>query len=281
MPSSPVTGSNKMDTHAVTCVFRKIFVVLHLTARECDVAPYANQYELITGVSIVTAATTWIDSASGGTIILFFNEGLWMLNEVDATLLNPNRLRYYGTTVQDNPFDGDMFIRDPEEQVSIPMALTGTNILFEKRTPTDDELENCRHIILFSNHAWDPNNLHLTQNYSTGSGFENDKEVFDNYCVIFNSTIFNYRLSSIKQILTDVWSTKFFILQKRRLDVSVENLVDKWLIGMKQAVLTLKHASQKFCGLLRPLSVGDLRSIACSYALVFKGSGIRTQSLVQ
>ena len=245
-PSSPVFGNNEMNTHADTCIFGKNFVVLHSTARECDVLPYANQYEPITGVQIVTAATAWTDSASGETIILVVNEGLWMPNDVDATLLNPNQLRYYGSTVQDNPFDGDMFIRDPEDQISIPMALSGTTIMFETRTPTDDELENCRHIILSFDHVWDPNSLHLKRNCSVGSIFENDKEVFDNDFSIFNSTSFNNRLSSIKQVLTDVCSTPSFRSQKRYLDVSVESLADKWLIGTKQAALTLKHTTQNF-----------------------------------
>ena len=226
-PSSPVFGNNEMDTHADTCVFGKNFVVLHSTARECDVLPYANQYEPITGVQIVTAATAWTDSASGETIILVVNEGLWMPNDVDATLLNPNQLRYYGSTVQDNPFDGDMFIRDPEDQISIPMALSGTTIMFETRTPTDDELENCRNIILSSDHAWDPTSLHLKRNCKVGSIFENDQEVFDSDFLIFNSTSFNNRLSSIKQVLTDVCSTPSFRSQKRYLDVSVESLADK------------------------------------------------------
>ena len=35
--------------------------------------------------------------------LLVFNEGLWMGDKMEHTLVNPNQMRLFGITVQDNP----------------------------------------------------------------------------------------------------------------------------------------------------------------------------------
>ena len=52
-----------------------------------------------------------------------------MPNNVDATLLNPNQLRYFGTTVQYNPFD--IFSWDPEGFV---YGMSGTDVISDANT---------------------------------------------------------------------------------------------------------------------------------------------------
>jgi hypothetical protein len=60
--------------------------------------------------------------------------------------------------VQDNPFAGPMFISNEgdEDVVSIPMFAAGTNISIKTRTPTQEELDTCQHIILTSDNKWEP-----------------------------------------------------------------------------------------------------------------------------
>lgn len=83
--------------------------------------------------------------------ILVFHEGLWMGESMPNSLINPNQLRAFGCTVQDNPFSGaPIYIEDPDGALVIPLQTEGTNLLATTRTPTQDELDNCIHITMTS-----------------------------------------------------------------------------------------------------------------------------------
>jgi len=151
------SGRVELDSHADTLVFGRNFVILNYSGRECDVSPYSSTYDDIKGVPVVTAATAWTDQESAETWILVFHEGLWMPDAVEHSLLNPNQLRAFGTHVNDNAFDGSpVFLTDPDRDMVIPFHTYGVNLGFETRTPTQDELENCRKVVLTSPHPWDP-----------------------------------------------------------------------------------------------------------------------------
>jgi hypothetical protein len=93
----------ELDPHADMVVLGKNCIILAHTGRECDVSPYADSYDAIKGVPIVTGATAWTCQSTGETMILVFYEALWMGKNMDHLLVNPNQLRHYGVTVQDNP----------------------------------------------------------------------------------------------------------------------------------------------------------------------------------
>ena len=160
VPGEPIVGTVELDSHADTTVFGQNFLILHYTGRECDVMPYSDTYESIKGVPIVTAATAWTCQDSGETYILVFHEGLWMGESMPNTLINPNQLRAYGCTVQDNPYCGSpLYLEDSNGTITIPLSTIGTNILTTTRTPTQDELDNCTHIIWTSQREWEPSNI--------------------------------------------------------------------------------------------------------------------------
>ena len=96
-------GRIELDSHADTIVFGKNCVVLAFTGRECDVSPYTDTYDSIKSVPIAKAGTAWTSPESGTTFILVFNEGLWMADKMEHTLVNPNQMRLFGIMVQDNP----------------------------------------------------------------------------------------------------------------------------------------------------------------------------------
>ena len=66
-------------------------------------SPYREDYESVSNVPIVHADTAWQSSHTGQTYILVFHGALWMGGHMDHSLVNPNKLRHYGTKVQDNP----------------------------------------------------------------------------------------------------------------------------------------------------------------------------------
>ena len=88
-PDDPIEGNVEMDTHADTCVLGKNFIVLHYTGRVCDVYPYTDTYDGITGVPIVTGATAWTSPETGETFVLVVPESLWMPEKMPHSLINP------------------------------------------------------------------------------------------------------------------------------------------------------------------------------------------------
>ena len=74
----PVHGRVELDSHADTTVLGLNCMVLAYTDKECEVSPYADEYDAIRNVPVVTGATVWTNSQDGAPILLIFNEALWM-----------------------------------------------------------------------------------------------------------------------------------------------------------------------------------------------------------
>ena len=128
-PSSlPPEGRIELDSHADTIVLGANCVVLSHTGQTCEVMPYSDTYNAITDVPAVTGATLWTSPYDGDEYILVFNESLWMGDTLQHTLANPNQLRAYGTTVQDNPFASSPLTFDPPNGPVIPLTTMGTII---------------------------------------------------------------------------------------------------------------------------------------------------------
>jgi hypothetical protein len=50
-----------------------------------------------------------------------------------------------------------------EKRVSISLFAVGTNISINTRTPAQEELDSCQHIILTSDTEWEPNDVKFPQ----------------------------------------------------------------------------------------------------------------------
>ena len=274
-PSEPIAGRIEIDNHADTCVLGKNFVVLSYTGRECDVAPYTEQYESVTDVPIVSGATAWTSQDTGETFILIVNEGLYMPQAMDDTLLNPNQLRAFGSIVQDNPYGGaPLYISSPDGDLVVPLSSKGTTIFADTRTPTDEELNECQHIELTSIHEWNPAKVSfpgaqwsITEDRVSRIGaLEVNSDHGDAGSMgtvpgetIYNVDSFNKRMvSSVKVSAVDLAgppTPNTFVSKGRRSDVSAESLADRWMIGLEQAKLTLKNTTQRLVrSALLPLS---------------------------
>ena len=146
-----VQGNIELDSHADTIVAGANCILLNYTGRECDVAPYSEEYESITNVPIVTAATAWQSQETGQIYILVFNEALFYGSKLDHSLINPNQLRSYGVHFWDNPYDENHQLSiDTPCGLFMPLMSKGTKICFDSRVPTRYELENCTHIDMTS-----------------------------------------------------------------------------------------------------------------------------------
>ena len=68
-------------------------------------------------------------------------------NNMYHTLVNPNQLRAYLMTVQDNPFSEDpIFIAPEDHNFMLPLFSKGTILGVTTRTPTDQDLHTCPHV---------------------------------------------------------------------------------------------------------------------------------------
>ena len=131
-------GIIEIDSHADTIVFGRNCAVIHFTERECNVSPYTDAYKPIKSVKIACAGTAWTLLASVKTYILVFNEGLWMGDKMDYTLVNPNQMHHFGMKVQDNPYDDTpLYLMTGDGDFELPLAVQGTNIMADTYTPTE------------------------------------------------------------------------------------------------------------------------------------------------
>ena len=277
-------GTIELDSHADTIVFGKNFLKLSDTGRVCTVSPYTDTYESIESVPIVTAATAWTSPNTGETIILVFNEGLWMADRMSSSLINPNQLRNYGVVVQDNPYsESPLYIMSHDDDFVLPLSLDGTNVMANTRTPNQQELGTCRHVTLSSPHTWDPQNIrfpkpsrsveeeimwqgerrigglstHFADEFTEADAGDSEDEsgVFApsyNLDAMQRRLIGSVKVYDVPQTATvasaetqDVPTIPTFQSKKRHTDVTPQDLSERWCISIKQAFETLKRTTQR------------------------------------
>jgi len=104
----------------------------------------------------------------GNHIILVFNEGLWMGDKMEQTLVNPNQMRLFGIMVQDNPVcESPLYLTTEDGDFVLPLQMKGTNVMANTRTPTAQESHDCTHIVLLSEHPWDPHRVRFPESSRT------------------------------------------------------------------------------------------------------------------
>ena len=256
-PSSlPSEGHIELDSHADTIVLGANCVVLSHTGQTCEVMPYSDTYKAITDVLVVTGATLWTSPHDGDEYILIFNEALWMGDTLQHTLVNPNQLRAYGTTVQDNPFSPLPLSFDPTNGPVIPLTMMGTIIYCTTRAPSVHELSSLPHIILSSSATWDPHNVVFPSNCVEG-GEQNthissiSSSAHDLTSTIHDPATFHSRLVSSIQVHApskspeELPTAPTFQSKSRHCSVTPEDLSERWLIGLKQAKDTIRNTTQR------------------------------------
>jgi hypothetical protein len=265
----PTVRSN-LDSHADTIVCGANCTIIHYTGKECDVAPYTDAYESIKSVPIVQAGTAWDNPETGETVILVLNEAIWMADKLEHTLINPNQLRAFGLTVQDNPFSAaPIYIATEDKEDIVPLTCTGTILMASTRTPTNKELSTCRHIVLSSEYAWDPQNVQFPKSTRTveeeisrtigsvtAESYRDYEEKESSDAMLLDIGIMSKRIISsakTRQVprqgseveKQDVSQPYTFQSKGRHSSVTPEDLSERWQIGIAQARETLKRTTQR------------------------------------
>jgi hypothetical protein len=227
------------------------------------VSLYTDSYDAIKGVPIVKGATAWTSDLTGETFILVFSEALWMGAVLDHSLVNPNQLRHYGVTVQDNPFSTtQMHIATEDGNFIIPLAADGTTIHFPTRTPTDKELQTCRHVTLTSQSEWNPRDVifpdpsHRVEEKLVskvrllrefGPSEDDQLVVSLNPQQLVVQTISKIIINDVRtnEVLSDVPLRRTFVSNERHTSVTTAELSERWCIGLAQATNTIQVTTQQ------------------------------------
>jgi len=159
-PSEQPYTRADLDSHADTCCAGSDAVIIALTGRTVSVRPYSDEYKALPGIPIATAALAWDDPKTGQTYCLILNECLYLGKHLRHSLLNPNQLRANGVRVDDVPRQfsptstHSIFVQ--ADGLTIPLQMHGVISGFLVRSPTPEELRDCKHIELTSDFEWDP-----------------------------------------------------------------------------------------------------------------------------
>ncbi len=228
------TARNELNSHADTCALGSKFVPLHYTGRVCDVSPYNSLYGTERDVPIVTGATAYTDQATDQVYILVINEGIWIGEKLQNSLINPNQLQYAGVSVQDNPFHKSEPLTLLHDDITIPLSLDGTNIFFPTTTPTQEQLDNSPHIELTFDTEWNPHAVQLAAVQSAeaedrfGDGFGGMEPGLLQISSVYSlkkmaESMRDHRLISA----VDVAERKTFISKERHPAFTSENLSER------------------------------------------------------
>ena len=265
-------GKCELDSHADSIVAGRNCIILTYTGKECDVSPYREDYESIKNVPIVTAATAWQSPITGQVYILVLNEALWMGDQMDHTLLNPNQLRHYGTRVQDDPTSAyPLSIITEDNEFCMELSMSGTIVYTETFSPSDKELQKYPHITLSSPHQWDPKRVKFPKcEYTLGemmgdysrqlsSVTINEAPLEDADETIFDLDKIQRQISSLQQVpssqetllrddkidsgSSDIPMLNTFQSTNRHTDVNPQQLSERWGISVNTAAHTLKHTT--------------------------------------
>ena len=113
----------------------------------------------------------WTDQNDSTEYLLVGDEMLWFRTLLPHSLINPNQLRAYGLTVNDDPFDHTRNFGIDLEQTFIPFDTTGTVVHFESRVPTEWEKTHLP-TILITGEDWNPMEEVLRPNVSSCEDIE-------------------------------------------------------------------------------------------------------------
>lgn len=221
-PDEPVVGKIELDTHADTSCLGANFVPIMYTSQVCDVYPYSDSYQPKENVPVVTGVTAYDDEETGFTYLLEFNQCLWMGDELDHSLINPNQVRAHGISLCDDAYDEfrPLGFKVPDSGEILPFKLEGNTVVMKTRTPTVDELESIdRYIVMTSEEQWDPKGEPTVRVVRCQTTHEDNQPTYDEHL-----------LGALS--LT------------RHSAVSPEELSKKWKVGLKTAKDTLQRTTQ-------------------------------------
>ena len=91
----------ELDSHADTCCARLTFHLIEYMGKLCDVTPFLQEYEPMTNILIVKAATAYDDPQTGETYIWILTQALFLGDKLVHSLICLNQVSTHGVEVHD------------------------------------------------------------------------------------------------------------------------------------------------------------------------------------
>jgi hypothetical protein len=134
----------EIDNHADTCCLGSKFIPLYFTGDECEVQPFTDSYDPIQSVLICSAVTAYNEEETGLAYLLEFNECLWMPDQPEHSLINPNQIRSFGIPFSDDPYDKNrpLGFVDPNTGHHIPFKVKVSTCLYSPGLPQKKKYQN-------------------------------------------------------------------------------------------------------------------------------------------
>ena len=217
--------------------------------------PYSDTYDAITDVPVVTGATLWTSPHDGDEFILVFYEALWMGDTLQHTLVNPNQLQAYGTTLQDNPFAPSPLRFESPTGPTIPLTTMGTIIYCNTRAPSNCKLLTLPQIHLSSSATWDPHNVVFLTHHveeeerqpqisSISSSANNLTTTIHDPATLHSRLISSVQVHTPSKSPDELPSVPTFQSKGRLSSISPQDLSKQWFIGLKKAKYAIKNTTQ-------------------------------------
>lgn len=131
-----------MYSHADTCCAGANLSLLEYTGQVFEISPFLDSTDAVQNIPIACCCTVWTPPETGKeyliiAYLIIAGEMLSFGLTLENSLLNPNQLRAFGLSVNDNPFDTlSEFEITVSGDVLIPFETTGTIVHFESRVPS-------------------------------------------------------------------------------------------------------------------------------------------------
>lgn len=205
----------------------KGWTLLYETGTFANVKGFHDEFNEIKDVPISTVATAY-DASWGETLVLVANEALFFGDKLETSLLPPQQICDNGLMCDPMPkqFTNGKSIHgiyDPQTEILLPLQLHGCISYLPIRTPTEDELKNCRQIELTSDREWNPYSDRFLENEKS---FNNHLQFTQNV----SNTLRNVAATSSKE---------------HRSTVDAAKLARRWGTNLEVAAQTLKVTTQR------------------------------------
>ena len=235
------TARCEIDNHADTCCLGKNFIPLAYTNRVCDVHAFTDQVDTVSNIPVVTGATA-AALPNGETVIQVVHQGLYFGDQMPHSLINPNQIRANSIPFCDDPTDPNrkLGFEDPETGEHVSFGMHGPYCSIQTRTPSAEEIENCRHIVLTSEAEWNPSEDEFSTTTVTISA-------------VRSISTYEHALTRISPVMCgptftqapeDQVAISGVASRPRKCVVSATDLANRWMIGLSTAQKTLAGTTQ-------------------------------------
>ena len=132
---------------------------MNYTGDMCEVSPFLKTYAPVPDIPVARCCTVWMYD-KGKQYLLVGDKILWFGTALDNSLINPNQIRAYSLSINDDPFNANQ-LGITAEELFIPVDTTETVVHFESHVPTEWETTHLP-VTLITADSWDPTTVDMS-----------------------------------------------------------------------------------------------------------------------